>query len=59
MLSYLLKEALENTPSVIDVTTSSLALSSDAKKGLGLVPDYQALEDWDELEKIYRKKNKH
>ena len=53
-----LKEALENTPSVIDVTTSSLALSSDAKKGLGLVPDYQALEDWDELEKTYRKKNK-
>ena len=46
--------ALKNTPSVVDVVTSSSVLSSDAVKGLGFVPKYQALDIWDNLEKNYR-----
>ncbi|MBJ56818.1 MAG: acetolactate synthase [Rickettsiales bacterium] len=48
--------ALKNTPSVVDVVTSSNIISSDAKKGLGLVPKYQALEVWNNLEEEYRKR---
>ena len=33
------------------LVTSSTVLSSDALKGLGFVPEYQALEVWDDLEK--------
>ena len=44
-----LKRALAaNGPAVIDVVTSQHAVSSDANKGLGFVPDYQALTAWDE-----------
>ena len=46
--------ALRNTPSVVDVITSSTVLSSDAIKGLGFVPNYQALDIWNDLEKKYR-----
>ena len=49
--------ALKNTPSVVDVITSSSVLSSDAIKGLGFVPKYQALDIWDNLEKKYRDDN--
>ena len=49
-----IKIALDNTPSVVDVVTSSSVLSSDALKGLGFVPKYQALDVWDNLEKKYR-----
>ena len=49
-----IKLALDNTPSVVDVVTSSTVLSSDALKGLGFVPKYQALDVWDNLEKKYR-----
>ena len=38
-----LKRALANAPALIDVVTSRAAVSSDAKKGLGFVPDYQPL----------------
>ena len=51
-----IKKALENTPSVVDVITSSLVLSSDAKKGLGFVSKYQALDEWNEKEIYYRKR---
>jgi hypothetical protein len=30
------------------------AVSSDARKGLGYVPDYQALIDWDQAERKRR-----
>ena len=50
-----ISNALKNTPSVVDVITSSSVLSSDALKGLGFVPEYQALDIWDELEKKFRK----
>ena len=49
-----LKRALANAPAVIDVVTSRSAVSSDAKKGLGFVPDYQALTAWDDAERRRR-----
>jgi acetolactate synthase-1/2/3 large subunit len=49
-----LERALANTPAVIDVVTSQDAVSSDAKKGLGYVPDYQALTAWDDAERRRR-----
>ena len=45
---------LERAPAVIDVVTSQDAISSDARKGLGFVPDYQALTVWDEAERRRR-----
>ncbi len=54
-LKAAIKKAIKRTPSVIDVVTSATVMSSDAKKGLGLVPDYQALETWDNMEKEFRK----
>jgi acetolactate synthase-1/2/3 large subunit len=50
-----LKRALANAPALIDVVTSQFAVSSDARKGLGFVPDYQALMAWDEAEQRRRK----
>jgi acetolactate synthase-1/2/3 large subunit len=50
-----LKRALANAPALIDVVTSQHAVSSDARKGLGFVPDYQALTAWDEAEQRRRK----
>lgn len=45
-----LERALAHAPAVIDVVTSQSAVSSDAKKGLGFVPDYQPLEAWNDAE---------
>jgi acetolactate synthase I/II/III large subunit len=50
-----LRRALKNAPALIDVVTSQTVLSSDAQKGLGFVPDYQALTAWDEAEQKRRK----
>ena len=49
-----LQRALQNTPALVDVVTSQTVLSSDAQKGLGFVPDYQALTAWDEAERKRR-----
>jgi acetolactate synthase I/II/III large subunit len=49
-----LRRALANAPAVVDVVTSQQAVSSDAKKGLGFVPDYQALTAWDDAERRRR-----
>ncbi len=46
--------ALANAPAVVDVITSQNAVSSDAEKGLGFVPDYQALTAWDDAERRRR-----
>jgi acetolactate synthase-1/2/3 large subunit len=51
-----LQRALANAPALIDVVTSQDAVSSDAQKGLGFVPDYQALTVWDEAEQKRRQK---
>jgi acetolactate synthase-1/2/3 large subunit len=50
-----LERALKNAPALVDVVTSQTVLSSDAQKGLGFVPDYQALTAWDEAEQKRRK----
>ena len=49
-----LKRALDNAPALIDVVTSQSVVSSDAQKGLGFVPDYQALTTWDDAERKRR-----
>jgi acetolactate synthase-1/2/3 large subunit len=36
------------------VVTSQTAVSSDARKGLGFVPDYQPLTAWDDAERRRR-----
>jgi thiamine pyrophosphate-dependent acetolactate synthase large subunit-like protein len=49
-----LQRALQNAPALIDVVTSQSVFSSDARKGLGFVPDFQALTAWDEAERKRR-----
>jgi acetolactate synthase-1/2/3 large subunit len=49
-----LQRALQNAPALVDVVTSQSVMSSDAQKGLGFVPDYQALTAWDEAERERR-----
>ncbi len=53
-LGAAIRRGLENAPAVIDVVTSQQAVSSDAQKGLGFVPDYQALTAWDAAERRRR-----
>ena len=53
-LAGALDRALANAPAVIDVVTSQGAVSSDARKGLGFVPDYQPLTAWDDAERKRR-----
>jgi acetolactate synthase-1/2/3 large subunit len=50
-----LREALARAPALLDVVVTQDALSSDAGKGLGWVPDYQPLTAWDEAEKARRR----
>jgi acetolactate synthase-1/2/3 large subunit len=50
-----IRDALANAPALVDVVTTQHALSSDAGKGLGWVPDRQALTAWDEAEQERRK----
>jgi acetolactate synthase-1/2/3 large subunit len=49
-----LQRALNGAPALIDVVTSQTVVSSDAQKGLGFVPDFQALTAWDEAEQKRR-----
>ena len=49
-----LRDAFDRAPALIDVVTTQDALSSDAGKGLGWVPDRQALTAWDEAEQQRR-----
>ena len=53
-LADAIRRGLANAPAVIDVVTSQDAVSSDARKGLGFVPDYQALTAWDDAERKRR-----
>lgn len=53
-LAGAIERGLKNTPAVIDVRTSQYAVSSDATKGLGFVPNYQALTAWDDAERTHR-----
>ena len=49
-----MEKALAHAPALLDVVVTRDALSSDAGKGLGWVPDYQALTAWDEAERRRR-----
>ena len=49
-----IRDAFDRAPALIDVVTTQDALSSDAGKGLGWVPDRQALTAWDEAEQHRR-----
>ena len=53
-LAEAIRRGLANAPAVIDVVTSQDAVSSDARKGLGFVPDYQPLTAWDDAERRRR-----
>ncbi len=53
-LTEALRRGLENAPALIDVVTSQDAVSSDATKGLGFVPEYQPLTAWDDAERKRR-----
>jgi Protein of unknown function (DUF1214) len=53
-LAEALRRALDNAPAVLDVLTSQSVVSSDAKKGLGYIPDYQPLTAWDDAERRRR-----
>ena len=53
-LADAIRRGLANAPAVIDVITSQDAVSSDAQKGLGFVPDYQPLTAWDDAERKRR-----
>ncbi|MBU6437439.1 MAG: thiamine pyrophosphate-binding protein, partial [Betaproteobacteria bacterium] len=44
-------DALAHAPALVDVVVTQDALSSDAGKGLGWVPDLQALTAWDDAER--------
>jgi acetolactate synthase-1/2/3 large subunit len=49
-----LARAFANAPALIDVVLTQDTLSSDAGKGLGWVPDFQALTAWDDAERRRR-----
>jgi acetolactate synthase-1/2/3 large subunit len=49
-----LEEAFARAPALLDVVVTRDAKSSDAGKGLGWVPTYQALTAWDDAEKARR-----
>jgi acetolactate synthase-1/2/3 large subunit len=49
-----LRRALAALPAVLDIVVTRDAVSSDAEKGLAVVPDYQALAEWDRLERERR-----
>src|SRR6266404_4156275 len=53
-LAGALRRALAHAPALVDVVTSQAAISSDARKGLGFVPDFQPLTAWDEAERKRR-----
>jgi acetolactate synthase-1/2/3 large subunit len=53
-LAAALDDAFAKAPALLDVVVTQHALSSDAGKGLGWVPDYQALTSWDDAERARR-----
>ncbi|MEP7275187.1 MAG: thiamine pyrophosphate-binding protein [Betaproteobacteria bacterium] len=54
-LAAAIEEAFAKAPALLDVVVTRDALSSDAGKGLGWVPEYQALTAWDDAEQARRK----
>jgi acetolactate synthase-1/2/3 large subunit len=54
-LEAAIRNAIAHAPAVVDVVTTQDAPSPDSGKGLGYVPDYQALTPWNDAE-IERRK---
>lgn len=54
-----LSRALRNLPALLDVRVSTEARSSDANSGLARVPDLQALDAWDQAERVWREGPTH
>lgn len=50
-----LRRAKTRSPAVLDVIVTRDAVSSDGRKGLAAVPDYQALAEWNALEERRRR----
>lgn len=53
-LADALRRCLDHAPAVLDVVVSQEVHSSDARKGLGFVAEYQPLTVWDEAERRRR-----
>jgi acetolactate synthase-1/2/3 large subunit len=53
-LAPALRRAKHALPALLDVIVTRDAVSSDGSKGLAIVPDFQALSDWDTLERARR-----
>ena len=53
-LAAALDRAFANRPALLDVLVTPEAVSSDAKSGLAVVPDLQALTAWDDAERKWR-----
>ena len=53
-LAAALDRAFANRPALLDVVVTPEAVSSDAKSGLAVVPDLQALTVWDNAERKWR-----
>ena len=54
-LAGALQDAFRLAPALLDVVVTQHAMSSDAGKGLGWVPDHQALTAWDKAEQARRR----
>lgn len=54
-LEQAIRNAIAHAPAVVDVVTTQDAPSPDSGKGLGFVPDYQALTPWNDAEVERRK----
>ncbi len=52
-----LERALENTPTVVDVTVTRDAVSPDTRSGLATVPPMQAIRPWDDAERRWLRAN--
>lgn len=52
-LDAALSSAFASAPALVNVRVSGEPLSPDTKSGLALVPEYQALEAWDEAERAW------
>lgn len=56
-LDQALEAVRRGEPALIDAVTSPEIASSDSKSGLAWVPDYQALEAWDQAERAWLEGN--
>jgi acetolactate synthase-1/2/3 large subunit len=56
-LEAALSHAMQHLPALLDVVVSPQARSSDSLSGLARVPDFQALDAWDQTEQNWRERS--